>query len=253
MPVNFDTLVADAAAEPTAGWDFSWFDGRASEDRPPWGYANLVAEALVDARAALDVQTGGGEVLAAAATGLWHIPFLAATESWLPNVAVAQHNLAPLNASVIAVGDDSLPLRDESFDLVVSRHPVTMPWQEIYRVLVAGGQVLSQQVGAGSNWELIEFMMGPQPVGQARAASRHVGAAKAAGLEVTDLQEASLDVAFYDVGAVVYFLRKVLWTVPNFTVEAFMPRLLAMHEVLQSDGAFIAHSKRFLITARKPS
>ena len=46
-------------------------------------------------------------------------------------------------ASVIAVGDESLPFRDQSFDLVISRHPVTTPWHEIARVLERGGTVLS--------------------------------------------------------------------------------------------------------------
>lgn len=36
---SFDDLLAEGSAVPVAGWDFSWFDGRASEERPPWGYA----------------------------------------------------------------------------------------------------------------------------------------------------------------------------------------------------------------------
>jgi len=51
----------------------------------------------------------------------------------------------------------------------------------------------------------------------------------------------------------VYFLRKVLWTVPGFSVERYRERLLAMHDVIQRDGAFVAHSERFLIEARKPT
>ena len=36
---TFDELIAEGDAVPLAGWDFSWFDGRATEERPPWGYA----------------------------------------------------------------------------------------------------------------------------------------------------------------------------------------------------------------------
>jgi SAM-dependent methyltransferase len=153
---------------------------------------------------------------------------------------------------VIAVADPALPFSDSSFDFVVSRHPVITPWDEIARVLVPGGRYLSQQVGAASNWELIEFMMGPQRVGEGRNAARHVAAAEAQGLEVLDLREERLEVHFFDVGAVVYFLRKVLWTVPGFTVEVYRPRLVEMHAAIERDGAFVAHSERFLIEAKKP-
>ena len=57
---------------------------------------------------------------------------------------------------------------------------------------------------------------------------------------------------FYDVGAVVYFLRKVLWTVPGFTVAAYRDRLAALHKQIQRDGLFAAHAQRFLIEAVKP-
>ena len=85
-------------------------------------------------------------------------------------------------------------------------------------MLRPGGRYFSQQIGAGSNRELSDFMMGPQPVSPARDPSRAVAAAEAAGLVVTDLREQALRTVFNDVGAVVYFLRKVLWTVPGFTV-----------------------------------
>src|SRR5260221_4229740 len=36
---SFDALVAEGAAGDVQGWDFSWFEGRANEARPPGGYA----------------------------------------------------------------------------------------------------------------------------------------------------------------------------------------------------------------------
>lgn len=32
-----EELIADAAAAPVDGWGFGWLDGRATEERPPWG------------------------------------------------------------------------------------------------------------------------------------------------------------------------------------------------------------------------
>lgn len=64
MTRTFDHLVAEAESVSVDGWDFSWLDGRATEQRPSWGYQRLLGERLSRVRSALDIQTGGGEVLA---------------------------------------------------------------------------------------------------------------------------------------------------------------------------------------------
>jgi SAM-dependent methyltransferase len=246
---DFDDLIAEAAAVPLEGWDFSWFDGRATEQRPTWGYARLVGKRMAAAAAALDVQTGGGEVLVT-------IPrppsLLVATESWPPNVAVAARNLRPLGASVVAAADaPALPFRDATFDLVVSRHPVRTWWDEIARVLRPGGTFLSQQIGAGSNRELSEAMMGPLPPPDRQHPEQIAAAAEAAGLRVVDLRAETLRAEFFDVGAVAYFLRKVIWTVPDFTIERYERQLRAVHDRIRADGSFVSHPKRLLIEAVK--
>jgi hypothetical protein len=93
---TFEGLLAEGAAEPVAGWDFSWLDGRASEQRPSWGYSRLLAGRLANASAAVDLQIGGGEVYAEALAVASNRPDpVAATESWPPNVEVARR-LRPL-------------------------------------------------------------------------------------------------------------------------------------------------------------
>jgi SAM-dependent methyltransferase len=248
---DFDALVAEGVAVPLGGWDFSWFEGRATEERPPWGYARLLAGRLAQAHAALDLQTGGGELLTESPR---RPPLLVATESWAPNRTIARHALDRLGGWVVAGGDDAgLPFRAASFDLVVSRHPTVTVWTEISRVLQPGGVYLSQQVGAGSVRELTDFMMGPQPVSEARSVPRAVRGAEDAGLVVVDVRAASLRTVFLDVAAVTHFLRKVPWTVPGFTVERYRDRLAALHERIQADGCFVAHAERFLIEAHKPA
>jgi SAM-dependent methyltransferase len=153
---------------------------------------------------------------------------------------------------VQAADDGGLPFAAGAFDLVVSRHPVETVWPEVARVLRPGGHYFSQQIGPGSNRELTDFMMGPQPVSLARDPGRAVAEAEAAGMIVTDVREQALRTVFYDVGAVVYFLRKVLWTVPGFTVGAYLEPLRRMHDQIQADGPFVSHAQRFLIEARKP-
>ena len=264
MP-TFEDLLAEGESVPVDGWDFSWFKGRATEERPPWGYARLLGARLaelagVPGAAALDLQTGGGEVLATAlAMGPGAPPTLAATESWPPNVAVARRNLARFGAQVVALPDahSALPFPDGLFDLVVSRHPLHVPWPEVARVLKPGGRYLSQDVGPGSVAELTEFMMGPPdpspPDRPHRDPKWSVLGAEQAGLTVTGLQEFHGRMEFHDVAAVVVFLRKVIWIVPGFTVAAYRDRLRALHEQIERDGPFQATSVRFLIEARHPA
>jgi SAM-dependent methyltransferase len=247
---SFDELVAEADAVSVDGWDFSWLDGRATEERPPWGYQRLLGERMARASVALDLQTGGGEVLAGVPT---LAPVTVATESWPPNLARAREVLAPRGVTVVADrGEPPFPFADTVFDLVVSRHPVRAQWSEIARVLAPGGTYLSQEVGPGSVFELVEFFLGPRSRA-GRDPCRARAAAEAAGLEVVDLREARLRTEFHDIGAVVYFLRKVIWMVPGFTVAEYRSTLLALHEQITAEGPFVAHTTRFLIEAHRPS
>jgi SAM-dependent methyltransferase len=247
-PPTFEDLLAEGAAVPLEGWDFSWFDGRATEERPPWGYARLMAVRMAAASAALDIETGGGEVLAAVPH---RPPLLVATESWPPNVARARRTLGPLGVSLVQVDDDrGLPLGPSSFDLVVSRHPVEPDWPEIARVLRPGGTYLAQHVGAGTVRQLTDALMGPQPVSPARSPRRAVAQATTAGLDVVDLRQASLRMEFNDIAAVVHFLRKVVWIVPGFTVDRYRAELGRLHRRIEA-GPLAARAERFLIEARK--
>ena len=251
---GFDELVVEGAAAPTDGWDFSWFTGRATEERPSWGYRSLLADRLAGATASLDLQTGGGEVYADALGRAARPPAtVAATESWPPNLALARRRLAAWGGSVAEVPDDGpLPLPDASVDLVSSRHPTGRRWDQIARVLRPGGTYLSQGVGSGSNRELFEALTGPQPGRDRPSAALAADAARDAGLQVVDLRSQTCRVEFADVGAVVHFLRKVLWTVPDFTVERYRPQLAYLHHRIERDGVFVCHSKRYLLEARRP-
>lgn len=246
----FDELVAEADQVPVDGWDFSWLDGRATEERPPWGYARAVADRLRRARAALDLQTGGGEVLAEAGV---RPPLAVATEGWLPNLVVAAGRLRPLG--FVVLGHDPatpLPFADRTFDLVTSRHPVSTDWAEIARVLAPGGTFFSQQVGPASMLELSEAFLGPLPGAELwRRPEDARAAAEQHGLEVTDLRSVRLRAELHDVGAIVYVLRRCVWWVPGFTVERHRQTLLRLDRQLRSGEPFVAHASRFLIEARR--
>jgi SAM-dependent methyltransferase len=252
MGRSFDDLVIEADTVSVDGWDFSWLDGRATEQRPSWGYQKLTSQRYATVSAALDLHTGGGEVLAGAAP---FPPTMAAVETWPPNAALATERLHPLGAVVVTTDVDApLPFADAAFDLVTSRHPNTVAWSEIARVLRPGGSYLAQHVGPETVGELTEYFIGPQPESWAR---RHPdterAAAQDAGLQIVDMRSERLRQEYFDIGAVIYFLRKVIWTVPDFSVQRFRDRLRELHEHIESEGPFVAHASRVLVEARKPA
>ena len=175
---------------------------------------------LAHASAALGIHTGGGEVLDGAPT---FPPTMAATESWPPNAALATRRLHPRGVVVVVTGDQPpLPFADEAFDLVTSRHPIAVWWSEIARLLRPGGTYFAQHPGPATVSELVEFVMGPHPeLGAHLEPAVQRADADAAGLQIVDMRMEKLRAEFFDIGAVVYFLRKLIWTVPDFTVEPY--------------------------------
>lgn len=247
---SFDDLVSEAESADVTGWGFTWLDGRATEERPPWGYARLLAERLATVRSALDIDTGGGEVVAEAPT----LPErMCVTEAWPPNAQRARELLALRSVEVHETSaDDGLPFPDRLFELVTARHPVSPLWAEIHRVLVPGGHYFAQHVGPASAFELIEFFLGPLPKHRSGRDPYHeAGAAERAGLTVTDLQTARCRMEFFDIGAVVWILRKCVWWVPDFSVERYRDKLVELDGLMRYEGSFVAHSTRHLITARR--
>lgn len=247
---TFDELVAEADAADVTGWGFDWLRGRATEQRPPWGYSRLLAERLAGARCALDIDTGGGEVVSESPV---LPPRMCVTETWPPNAERARALLEPRGVEVHEPPKGgTLPFPDASFDLVTSRHPVRPPWTEIRRVLMPGGHYFAQHVGPASAFELIEFFLGPLPVQRlARDPQQDASEAKSAGLTVTDLRTCRCRMEFDDIGAVVWILRKCVWWVPGFTVDRYRDRLRELHAVIRNRGPFVAHSARHLIEARR--
>lgn len=249
---SFDELLEEAVAAPVDGWDFTWLDGRAVEERPSWRYFDIVADHARQAERLLDVETGAGDLLA-------DLPVLpptaVATEAHPPSIARAVPRLRARGASLVQTspGDHRLPFASSSFDLVVSRHPIATDWLETERVLQPGGRFISQQVGAHTVRELAEAMMGPLPNTSTRGAELGRRGAEGAGLVVERLEQERPRTAFYDIGAVVYFLRLVVWIVPDFTLERYRPQLRRLHEHIVEHGAFETAASRYLLVARKPS
>jgi SAM-dependent methyltransferase len=258
--MDFDALVRAAVDAPFEGWDFSWLEGRGHENLPPWDYRHEAAGALRTATTALDIDTGGGEVLASLPSPL----FTVATEGYPPNVPVAARRLALLGVHVVAAGsapdnvDQSttvtpaslgthLPFADHTFDVVVNRHASYWP-VELARVLHSGGTFLTQQRSVGGPALEREFGHAPQhrpPFTLAYATEQ----LEAERFEIARAQEVETPMRFADVGALVYYLRAVPWVLPGFDPVADRETLRRLHGLMDAGRTFAIEGTHVLIRA----
>jgi SAM-dependent methyltransferase len=240
---QYDELVGEAVGVPIVGWEFSWLDGRAAGSEPSWSYPELARPLLRRAGSLLDLDTGGGELLAELAP---LPPHTVAVESWTPNTPVARDRLNPFGVSVVT----ELPGGEREFDVVLSRHG-RLPVADIARLLKPGGTLLSQQVGSDDLADLNAALGAPPPHPQPWNAAVAVAALEAAGLEVTDVREERPAIAFHDVGAIVYQLRAVPWQVRDFTPQRYDRQLRRLDALIRTKGAFAATAHRFLVQASR--
>ncbi len=238
---DYDELVGEAVGVPVTGWEFAWMDGRAVGSDPSWSYPDLARPLVRRASSLLDLDTGGGELLADLAPLPAHT---VAVEGWAPNTPVARDRLAPFGVSVVT----ELPGGENEFDVVLSRHG-RLPAEDIARLLRPGGTLLSQQVGSDDLAGLNAALGAPAPHPKAWTAEVAVAALEAAGLEVTDVREERPAFTFHDVGAVVYQLRAVPWQIRDFTPQRYDRELRRLHAQIRDEGHFTAIAHRFLVRA----
>ncbi len=234
-------------AAPFKGWDFSYIKDRIIEEEPPWDYKNLAKKLVEKSSAVLDVATGGGEIFSSFA------PFskrAVAIEGYTPNVAVAKKRLEPFGVEVLEVNEvDILPFADEEFDLVLNRHG-GLRIQEVFRVLKKGGLFLTQQVGGDNLLDLMAvFNIEPKwPDNVLSVVQKKI---TDIGFEILKSEEWKGKIIFKDVGAVVYFLKAIPWTVDNFSVDIHLIYLEKLQEELEKSGRLEFTYTRFLILAKK--
>lgn len=236
-----------AAAAPFEGWDFSYLKGRFEEGEPDWDYLALARAAVARSFDILDVATGGGEIFAALA------PFpgrATAVEGYEPNLAVARRRLEPLGVPVfLGSRSKGLPFEDGAFDLVLNRHGGFKP-ADIHRILKPGGTFLTQQVG-GDNLEDLAMLFGADQTDPGNTLPVIRRAFAGLGCEIRRAEEWRGHVTFFDVGAVVYFLKAIPWVVRGFDVERHLPVLEALQARLEAGGPLRFSYTRFLIEAVK--
>lgn len=237
---------------PFVGWDFSYLEGRMTQEQPPWSYEARAAEVLRGAASVLDMGTGGGERLLKLRE-YWPVKVVV-TEDYPPNVRLARERLLPLGVRVEVVEltrDGVLPFNDAEFDVVLNRHSGFNP-AEVARVLTPGRIFLMQQIDPWWAFDLMEvFDTSPQCPDETLA--NCVTWFKDAGLAIVTAEDWTDRFTFTDVGAIVYYLKAIPWIVPGFSVATHLDGLLTLQARLEKEGELRFAAKKFLIEARKPA
>ncbi|MDQ0176567.1 class I SAM-dependent methyltransferase [Bacillus chungangensis] len=235
--------------EPFSGWDFSFIGstGRVQNSLLPWSYCSKVLPMMKSAETMLDMGTGGGELLSKLR------PFPAktyATEGYEPNIKIAQQTLEPLGVKVKSFkDDDSLPFSNHQFDLIINKHE-SYSEKEIFRILKSGGMFLTQQVGGFDCLEINEILQAP--IQQEYLDWNLENAArklKDNGFNILETDEAFPTQRFFDVGALIYYLKAIPWQIEDFSVSAYRDQLFQVHQMIEKNGFIDVKQHRFLLVA----
>ncbi len=231
------------------GWDFSHLNGRYTEESDlPWDYRTLIKSVIRPEMKLLDIDTGGGEFLLSLEHPMQNV---AATEGYPPNVELCRKELLPLGVDFREGTANALPFSDENFDLVINRHGDFCP-SEIFRVLRPGGRLITQQVGALNDRDLVARLLPGKPLPFPEMMPEKMEAAvKGAGMKILRLEETFRPIRFYDTGALVWFARIIEWEFPGFSVEEAFDRLLAVENEISQVGFVEGSIHRILLEAEK--
>jgi SAM-dependent methyltransferase len=247
---SYEDLVAQATAALTSGWDFSFLAGRVDESPLSWDYTELALAAAAQADTVLDIDTGGGELLAEILGELQSagIRRVIAVEPYAPNVPVAAERLRPLRVDV-RPRKGALPVEAGWAGLVLNRHGALDP-RELARVLRPGGRLLTQQVGWDNDAELNAALGAPPAHGTGPVDL--IEELRASGLVIDEVHTDAPEVRFNDIAAVIYQLCMVTWQIPDFSVDKYDKQLRSLDVRIRRHGPLIVRNRRLLLRGHRP-
>lgn len=248
--MSFDDLLQDGLSLPISGWDFSVIKNRSKEHPPTWSYPALARSHMRGITSMLDQDTGGGEVLSSFAPFPLHTW---ATESYPPNIPIAKKRLEPLGVQIISTSIiSSIPLLDSSLELVLNRHGGYSS-DELFRLLKPGGIFLTQQVGGQNCIRLNELLQDQVEFEYAYWTKELITRQlSTAGFMILTCLEDYPTLEFYDIGALVFFLRIVSWQIADFSIDKYRQKLLAIHQDILANEPLLVQEHRILVEAQKP-
>jgi len=230
------------------GWDFSHIKDRWYEEVLPFDYKKIVMKYLKKDMTLLDMGTGGGEFL----LSLNH-PHqnTYATEGYKPNYDYCLEQLQPLGITVKYIDKSGvIPFDDATFDIIINKHS-NYNIKEVKRVLKKGGLFITQQIGCYNNRELSQvFIEGFELPDK----HKHLNIQSSRFIEeefkILECDEYFPEIRFYDIGALVFFCKIIVWEFPGFSVNKYYNKLRKLHSICQRNGYITSKEHRFLLVCK---
>ena len=191
------------------GWDFSHIEGRWSEEPLPFDYKKMIQSQLKSKDTLLDMGTGGGEFL----LSLNHKPSLTyATEGYKPNLEYCEEHLSPLGITVREIDKSGkIPYADNKFDMVINKHS-HYDISEVFRVLKDEGIFITQQIGIHNNQDLSRvFIKDFELASKDQGLDIKSKECHDCGFSVIRAEEYFPRIQFFDIGALVFFCKTIVF------------------------------------------
>ncbi|WIF94189.1 class I SAM-dependent methyltransferase [Caminicella sporogenes] len=232
------------------GWDFSYLEkyGRMREFPLSWNYYNEIRKYLKDSQSLLDMGTGGGEFL----SELIPLPKkTCATEGYRPNLEIAKKRLEPLGVKVYEIKeDDNMPFDDEEFDLIINRHE-SYSEKEVRRILKKGGYFITQQVGGCNDKELNMYLNAEPFEYREWDLDKAVKNLEKNNFKIIKRKEDKTKTRFYDICAVIYYLKAISWQISDFSIDKYYIKLRELDFKIEEMDYIDVTCHRFIIIACK--
>lgn len=234
------------------GWDFSHITdtGRMDDSPLEWSYSSKILEIIYlrDIKYMLDMGTGGGEFLAKFKK---LPPNTYATEGYEPNLPLAKERLNPRGIEVKEVKNDVLKFKANFFELITNRHE-SYSVKEVDRVFSEKGIFITQQVGSENCLEINEKLGAQVDMGLGEwNLKKAITELKAADFNILTKSEQYPILRFYDIGALIYYLRAIPWQIKDFEVDKYYSKLKEIHDYIGKHNYFEVKEHRFFIVAER--
>jgi len=123
---------------------------------------------------------------------------------------------------------------------------------EVHRTLKRGGYFITQQVGNQSNRELMQRLNDNYDSYMPHhTLDNYVESLNSLGFHIIKTDETIYPAKIFDVGALVFYAKIIIWEFPGFSVKTHLEKLFDFQRDINDKGYIESTDHRFLIVARK--
>lgn len=119
------------------------------------------------------------------------------------------------------------------------------------RVLKKEGVFITQQIGCLNNRELSRvFIEGFELPYKDNHLNIQQNQFVKSGFEVLENIECFPEITFFDIGALSFFCKIIVWEFPGFSVEKYYKELLKRHKKCEEDGFIKSKEHRYMLVCK---